>query len=916
MTGTGRIRRTGALALALVVGTAAVALTPTAGGADVETGRMTLSPAPGDIAVDPDDGRVYAYQQYVPDPPGVRSAFVTIEGDEVVDDLTLPYAAVAMAVDTARDRAYVVTSQYPAYSLHAIDLASSSIVQTISLPSQALRLDVDEVSGRLAITLISPHRVQVYDGPTLSIVADVSVSQQPQWVAISDGGAEVFVSTGGTSSLALSGPSYATQRTLPGVNGWATEYDDASGTLYVASYGQGVLKIDAATGTLLDTLPPAIWGNAGAPTDMALDDGGQRLLLRNRDHQLSVVDTSTMEEVGVIGGLLGVTAIDVDESADRVVVSDQGGAIVDLAPTSAPDPLPTVVALDAFVEEGDPVPDPHHPWETGEYAEHTVQVVLDEASSEWVRAEVAFTANTAAFGDDFASNVATAYIAPGEQTGDVRFVTRADEVAEDVETLGFAVTSALGAVADTTSTTITIVDDDDGGASDPVISLLPDPSAGEGDDELTFFAELDVPSATDVTVTWSTADDTAMAGDDYDGTGGELLFPAGETLVPQAIPVVDDADEESDETFTISLSDPVGATTNGIDATATIHDDDTPPVTITAPADRSVVEGGTGTTTLAPVTLLFDRPAPSAAELTWALTPLTATAGADYTAGGGTAAIAAGDTSVTLPVEIRGDALDELNERVAVDLVDVSGNAVLGADTRTVVTITDDDAAPTLAIGDVSASEGDPLSFTVSLSAPSSRPVSVSYTTTRSTTVAADHPTVSGTAAIPAGSTTATITVATTEDVIDELDEAFFVNLSGAVNATIADNRATGTIVDEDTSAVTVSPVVATGVLEGHSGTRTAAFNVRLSNPSSRTVAVTLQTFNGTARSTNPQADYQALTTTVTFSPGQTAKVVNVTILGDRRVEPDETYVLRVTAVTGGATGVGVEGNGIIRTDD
>jgi len=56
------------------------------------------------------------------------------------------------------------------------------------------------------------------------------------------------------------------------------------------------------------------------------------------------------------------------------------------------------------------------------------------------------------------------------------------------------------------------------------------------------------------------------------------------------------------------------------------------------------------------------------------------------------------------------------------------------------------------------------------------------------------------------------------------------VNLSGALNATVADAQGVGTIVNDDTQpTISINDVT---VQEGNSGTTSANFTVTLSNPS------------------------------------------------------------------------------------
>src|SRR5690606_5822117 len=96
--------------------------------------------------------------------------------------------------------------------------------------------------------------------------------------------------------------------------------------------------------------------------------------------------------------------------------------------------------------------------------------------------------------------------------------------------------------------------------------------------------------------------------------------------------------------------------------------------------------------------------------------------------------------------------------------------------------------------------------FTVTLSAASGQTVTVNYATADGTaTQPADYTSTSGTLTFTPGSTTQTITVPVIGEAVPEADETFFVNLSGASNATISDNQGVGTIINDDVP-VTVSP--------------------------------------------------------------------------------------------------------------
>ena len=115
---------------------------------------------------------------------------------------------------------------------------------------------------------------------------------------------------------------------------------------------------------------------------------------------------------------------------------------------------------------------------------------------------------------------------------------------------------------------VTITEDDT-----PAL-IIADANATESDEEITFTVRLNVASSKTVTVDWTTADGTATQGADYAETTGTLRFDALETEQTITVPLLDDALDENDETFTIALSNPSNAMVADDTATGTITDDD------------------------------------------------------------------------------------------------------------------------------------------------------------------------------------------------------------------------------------------------------------------------------------------------------------------------------------------------------
>jgi hypothetical protein len=228
-------------------------------------------------------------------------------------------------------------------------------------------------------------------------------------------------------------------------------------------------------------------------------------------------------------------------------------------------------------------------------------------------------------------------------------------------------------------------------------------------------------------------------------------------------------------------------------------------------------------------------------------------------------------------------------------------------------TILSDDK-PNLTINNVSTTEGSTgaksFTFTVTISATTTAPVAVNYATADGTATApSDYTAASGTVTIPAGVRTATVTVTIAGDNVIEPDETFFVNLTNATNAIITDAQGQGTIRNDDTPNLTINSVSAN---EGRSGTKNYSFRVSLSFAASVDVTVGYATADGTA--TAP-SDYTSTSGTITIPAGVRTATINVSVVCDASVEPDETFFVNLSNATNAVITV-AQGQGTIRNDD
>src|SRR5262249_35698515 len=168
------------------------------------------------------------------------------------------------------------------------------------------------------------------------------------------------------------------------------------------------------------------------------------------------------------------------------------------------------------------------------------------------------------------------------------------------------------------------------------------------------------------------------------------------------------------------------------------------------------------------------------------------------------------------------------------------------------------------------------------------------YTVTASGgTLAADGSTLT----LAAGSAGATLTVTPVDDLIFEGPETVVLTLAAGSNYTVGSPASASATIADNESPPAISIADAT-VTEGDKNA-TLAIPVTLSVASSTTVTVTATTNPGTALA---PGDFVQTTTTLTFAPGVTQVLFNVTIVGDKVAEPTETFTVTLSNQSPNAT--------------
>jgi chitinase len=265
------------------------------------------------------------------------------------------------------------------------------------------------------------------------------------------------------------------------------------------------------------------------------------------------------------------------------------------------------------------------------------------------------------------------------------------------------------------------------------------------------------PHGNNVTVSYRTANGSAIAGSDYDSTSGKVTFAKGEISKTILVPVRGDRVAEWDEYFTVQLSNPKGAKIAQGTAYVTIADDEPHISTY----DVWGSEGNAGTTPFT-FTVWLSQPYDLPVTVNYTTSDGTASAGSDYTATAGTLTFAPGETSKSITVAVSGDRLQEPNESFLFSLSTAHTFAAITQGTANGGIGNDE---PQISIADAYNYGETSFTFIVSLAA-AYQVVSVDFATVDGAAIAGeDYVALFGTLTFNPGETTKQITVEVIGDV-------------------------------------------------------------------------------------------------------------------------------------------------------
>ncbi len=665
-----------------------------------------------------------------------------------------------------------------------------------------------------------------------------------------------------SASFSMVIPQCGDQTTMP-----ALTINDAS-----ANEGDALtftMTLDNAISGGFTVTPSFTDGTALKGTDYA--ENTQAINFTGTANEMHTFLVSTIEDTSVESDETFTVGLTISGTSESITASDTGtGTIVndDVAP------VVSVTINNASASEGDPM---------------TFTVTLDNAVSGGLTVTPRFDDGTALKGMDYTENTEELNFkgtANETQTFTVSTTEDALVEADETFTVGLIVDSETTDPITATDTGVgTIIDDDV-----PSVTIN-NASANEGN-PMTFTVILDTAVSGGFTVTPSFTGGTANKGVDYTENTQAISFAgtANETHT-FAVSTIEDTSVEADETFTVGLT--VTRTTTSITSTdtgtGTIVDDDTAVMTIN---NASASEGD-----LMIFTITLDNAVSGGLTVTPSFTDGTAKKGIDYIESiQAVSFTGSANEAHTFAVSTIEDTAVEANETFTVGLI-VSGSSesITATDTGT-GSIIDDDVVPipSVTINNASASEGDPMTFTVTLDNAVTGGFTITPSFTDGTAKKGDDYIENIQAISFTGSANEahTFAVSTIEDTAVEANETFTVGLivSGSSESITSTDTGIGTIIDDDVAPVPSVTINNASANEGDP----LIFTATLDNAVTGGFTITPSFTDGTAKKGDDYIEnIQAMTFTGTTNESHT---FSVSTIEDTAVEANETFTVGLIA--------------------
>jgi hypothetical protein len=439
-------------------------------------------------------------------------------------------------------------------------------------------------------------------------------------------------------------------------------------------------------------------------------------------------------------------------------------------------------------------------------------------------------------------------------------------------------------------------------ASGPTLSVA-DARAPEllsGTTTARFEVSLTGPAAGTVTLHYATADGTATGGSDYDAASGTLTFDPGDTTKTVEVTVRGDAVKEPSETFSLNLSDVMGAMATRVHAVGTIVDNSQVPKVQFSLAAYTATE----TSRRAVITVKRTGSLSETVGVSYSAHDGTATAPDDYAPGGpvaGALTFGPGIASRTFVVPIVDDTAAEDAETILLRLYAPEGGVFLGAQSTAILTIPANDPAGTFALAPASlrvTETSGGATISVRRTGGSNGTATVGFATTDgSASGTGDYTAQNLTLTFAPGQTVQTVIVPVAADGVPEGEEYFTAALASPTGGATLGTPAsmTVTITSPDQAVQFLSPVYAVSEAAG-----VANIMVKRTGSLAQPLTVQYATSDGSAVT---GTDYTAASGTLSFPARVASRSFAVPVTRDAVFKAARTVNLTLSSPSAGALG-------------
>ena len=501
------------------------------------------------------------------------------------------------------------------------------------------------------------------------------------------------------------------------------------------------------------------------------------------------------------GGRTSFLHISTDNDSD---VEANGTITATVDPGNGYDPDPVFDSASITVRDNDEAPQPQASFaasssSAGEGAgTRNIRVDFDPVLTTGITLRYEVSGNATGGGNDYSiSGAGSLQVSAGASSANIPVSIIDDSTDEANETVRLTLTSGSGyQPGGQTVHTLTITDNDDPPPATPVVSISGGGTITEGG-TATFNLSATPAPQSQITVNIDVVDSGSFANSGQAGSRQVTIGTGGSGTLTVATD--NDTTDEPDGSLTATIASGQGYSPSSSSGSASVavNDDDLPPPTpaVSISGGGAITEGGTATFTLSA------SPAPQGSISV----TVNVTQSGNFARGGqtGTRRITIGGSgTASFSVTTNNDSTDEPNGSITAAVRSGTGYTVHSQSGSYSVTVNDDDEPlPQISISRDAASvgEGQAASFTLSASPTPTADLVVHLDISQRGDFAADGATGATTVTFPANTATASHTVATVDDDMDERDGTVTARVVSRSHYRVASaNEASVSVTDDD----------------------------------------------------------------------------------------------------------------------